>query len=253
MPCVPQEADDGGVREAAVHDARPARGGGGPGPEPQGADLGRGRQARQAQAHRRGAVVQGAWRVVAPRGPFADPLRRLRVPLPARERIQGDQLGGGGQEGGEHGVDEHREELPAASVVLRIEWRGQLGRHRIPSSPVPGRSPVPTRACTPVPPPLSRVWFMQGPSAGKCAHGQPRVRNRQRRRRPYLRAMGGIMTTGKQSADAPRPDGESGGRTEDRKAAPRREPRQPRPYPDRIDDTLDDSFPASDPPSWAGR
>lgn len=28
---------------------------------------------------------------------------------------------------------------------------------------------------------------------------------------------------------------------------------QPRAYPDIIDDTLDDSFPASDPPSWAGR
>jgi hypothetical protein len=30
-------------------------------------------------------------------------------------------------------------------------------------------------------------------------------------------------------------------------------PIQPRAYPDPIDDTLDDSFPASDPPSWAGR
>lgn len=29
--------------------------------------------------------------------------------------------------------------------------------------------------------------------------------------------------------------------------------REPRQYPDPVDDTLDDSFPASDPPSWAGR
>jgi hypothetical protein len=28
---------------------------------------------------------------------------------------------------------------------------------------------------------------------------------------------------------------------------------QPRAYPDPVDDTLDDTFPASDPPSWAGR
>jgi hypothetical protein len=28
---------------------------------------------------------------------------------------------------------------------------------------------------------------------------------------------------------------------------------QPRVYPDIVDDTLDDSFPASDPPSWAGK
>jgi L-lactate dehydrogenase len=44
---------------------------------------------------------------------------------------------------------------------------------------------------------------------------------------------------------------ESGaGRIDDRKAAL---PRPPRPYPDMVDDTLDASFPASDPPSWAGR
>ncbi|HEX6063177.1 MAG TPA: hypothetical protein VFZ04_03100 [Longimicrobiales bacterium] len=41
-------------------------------------------------------------------------------------------------------------------------------------------------------------------------------------------------------------------------ASPTREPapevpQQPRAYPDLVDDTLDDSFPASDPPSWAGK
>jgi hypothetical protein len=57
----------------------------------------------------------------------------------------------------------------------------------------------------------------------------------------------------KQGADAPGPDEESAGRTEERTAAPHRSPRQARPYPDLVDDTLDDSFPASDPPSWAGK
>lgn len=38
-----------------------------------------------------------------------------------------------------------------------------------------------------------------------------------------------------------------------RKDKPVRSLIQPRAYPDPIDDTLDDSFPASDPPSWAGR
>ena len=57
----------------------------------------------------------------------------------------------------------------------------------------------------------------------------------------------------KQDADAPGPDQQGAGENEDRKGAPRRGPRQPRPYPDLVDDTLDDSFPASDPPSWAGK
>lgn len=38
-----------------------------------------------------------------------------------------------------------------------------------------------------------------------------------------------------------------------RRDAPAKKVVQPRRYPDPIDDTLDDSFPASDPPSWAGR
>ena len=57
----------------------------------------------------------------------------------------------------------------------------------------------------------------------------------------------------KQSVDPPGPDEESAAGTGDREAAPRRARRQPGPYPDQVDDTLDDSFPASDPPSWAGR
>jgi hypothetical protein len=66
--------------------------------------------------------------------------------------------------------------------------------------------------------------------------------------------MGEIMAARrKQSADAPRLDDESAGGTEKRKATPRQGRRQPRPYPDLVDDTLDDSFPASDPPSWAGK
>jgi hypothetical protein len=36
-------------------------------------------------------------------------------------------------------------------------------------------------------------------------------------------------------------------------SSPRKVPVQPRAYPDIVDDTLDDSFPASDPPSWAGK
>jgi hypothetical protein len=38
-----------------------------------------------------------------------------------------------------------------------------------------------------------------------------------------------------------------------REPAQREVPVQPRAYPDLVDDTLDDSFPASDPPSWAGK
>ena len=57
----------------------------------------------------------------------------------------------------------------------------------------------------------------------------------------------------KQSADPPAPEGESTGRPDEREAAPRESPRRPRRYPDPVDDTLDDTFPASDPPSWAGR
>lgn len=58
---------------------------------------------------------------------------------------------------------------------------------------------------------------------------------------------------GRKGADAPGPDEESAGRADERKAAPPGGPRQPRAYPDPVDDTLDDSFPASDPPSRAGR
>jgi hypothetical protein len=89
-------------------------------------------------------------------------------------------------------------------------------------------------------------------------HVQPQVRKSlaagDSRPAAYLREMGETMTPrSKQGADAPGPDEERAGRTDDRKAAPRRARRQPRPYPDLVDDTLDDSFPASDPPSWAGR
>lgn len=57
----------------------------------------------------------------------------------------------------------------------------------------------------------------------------------------------------KQSAETPKPDEKAARPPEDARAAPVRGPRQPRPYPDPVDDTLDDSFPASDPPSWAGK
>jgi hypothetical protein len=57
----------------------------------------------------------------------------------------------------------------------------------------------------------------------------------------------------KQGADAPGPDEERAEGSGERKAAPRQRRRPPRRYPDQVDDTLDDSFPASDPPSWAGR
>jgi hypothetical protein len=57
----------------------------------------------------------------------------------------------------------------------------------------------------------------------------------------------------KRKVDAPKPDEKAMRPPKDRRAVPARGPRQPRPYPDPVDDTLDDSFPASDPPSWAGR
>ncbi|HEU5210359.1 MAG TPA: hypothetical protein VFU06_13280 [Longimicrobiales bacterium] len=41
--------------------------------------------------------------------------------------------------------------------------------------------------------------------------------------------------------------------TKEADAPARSTPVQPRRYRDPVDDTLDDSFPASDPPSWAGR
>lgn len=62
-----------------------------------------------------------------------------------------------------------------------------------------------------------------------------------------------MTSRNKQSVDPPGPDEESAGRPDDRKAAPGGSPREPGPYPDPVDDTLDDTFPASDPPSWAGR
>jgi hypothetical protein len=57
----------------------------------------------------------------------------------------------------------------------------------------------------------------------------------------------------KHCAEPPRSDEEVAKRS--RRAGPttRRETDQPPAYPDPVDDTLDDSFPASDPPSWAGR
>jgi hypothetical protein len=56
----------------------------------------------------------------------------------------------------------------------------------------------------------------------------------------------------KQSTGTPRRDEGDARRPDRARAAPSRDPRQLRPYPDPVDNTLDDSFPASDPPSWAG-
>ncbi len=57
----------------------------------------------------------------------------------------------------------------------------------------------------------------------------------------------------KRGAEMPRPDEESASQSEAVKAVSRTGARQGRAYPDPVDDTLYDSFPASDPPSWAGR
>lgn len=57
----------------------------------------------------------------------------------------------------------------------------------------------------------------------------------------------------KESVDPPPPEEGKTGRADGRKTPLKTSQRQRRPYPDIVDDTLDDSFPASDPPSWAGR
>ena len=57
----------------------------------------------------------------------------------------------------------------------------------------------------------------------------------------------------KQRTETPKPDEKPARPREETRAVPARGARQPRPYPDPVDDALDDSFPASDPPSWAGR
>ena len=57
----------------------------------------------------------------------------------------------------------------------------------------------------------------------------------------------------KQTGDSPAREETKATPAEDTPPPPRRSPRQPRPYADPVDDALDDSFPASDPPSWAGR
>jgi hypothetical protein len=51
----------------------------------------------------------------------------------------------------------------------------------------------------------------------------------------------------------PGKDAERARRSEAREPSPDRTAESPKRYPDPVDDTLDDSFPASDPPSWAGR
>lgn len=57
----------------------------------------------------------------------------------------------------------------------------------------------------------------------------------------------------KEKVDPARPKKEKAKKAADREAVRDWKPREPRQYPDPVDDTLDDSFPASDPPSWAGR
>ena len=61
------------------------------------------------------------------------------------------------------------------------------------------------------------------------------------------------MDRREKKVETPKPDQESPKGPEEDRTVPRRGPRQPRPYADLVDDTLDDSFPASDPPSWAGK
>jgi hypothetical protein len=56
----------------------------------------------------------------------------------------------------------------------------------------------------------------------------------------------------KQVPDSPEPDA-GVIRRDENPGTTRRDKRFPRAYDDPVDDTLDDSFPASDPPSWAGR
>jgi hypothetical protein len=63
------------------------------------------------------------------------------------------------------------------------------------------------------------------------------------------------MASGKKQRPEKAPPAEEKkvGKSERPETKPRPDLRQPRAYPDPVDDTLDDSFPASDPPSWAGR
>ncbi len=67
-------------------------------------------------------------------------------------------------------------------------------------------------------------------------------------------ALGDIMgKRKKQKLDARPPENPSTEPPASGKPTQPEVPLQPRPYPDLVDDTLDDSFPASDPPSWAGK
>lgn len=61
------------------------------------------------------------------------------------------------------------------------------------------------------------------------------------------------MAPRSKKTDPPQPAKKAGAKDKDRKAPKGKSRVQPRAYPDPVDDTLDDSFPASDPPSWAGR